>query len=254
MLERHQAVGALTGLAMLVDLLLEAILQPGFRRKRPHQWEALDRLPQQPRQFTHLLLAAFRRHHHPRPEDADQPDDQRCQQKDREGEFPVQPEHGAEHHKQLKKAWNRVVNGLVEHLTDAVSILGKPIGEISSRKFLKGTQFNGLKGAEQVATQALAHLQSGPCQQGVLAELGHLLHGKDQHPLADQLQNLVEIPRSQGREQLARQLNQQREAEHIDHHADRPHQQLAQMGTQQGQKSPEAGLGGGEHGGTVSML
>ena len=130
-LKRHEAVGALARLTVLSDFLLEAILQPGLRRERPHQRQALDRFSQQTGQLTDLLLAAFSGTHHLSAEQADQPDDHRRQQKNGEGQLPVQPEHGAQHHQQLKDAGNGVVNRLVEHLTDAVGILGEAIGQIT---------------------------------------------------------------------------------------------------------------------------
>ena len=79
MLQGDQVVGALPGLAMLVNFLLKSILQPGFSGKGTHQREPLNRLPKKTSQFTDFFLAAFRGHHHPGPEQADQPDDQRCQ-------------------------------------------------------------------------------------------------------------------------------------------------------------------------------
>ena len=193
MLQGDQVVSALPGLAVLVNFLLKPILQPGFGGKGTHQRQPFNRLSKKSSQFTDFFLTAFRGHHHPCPEQADQPDDQRCQQQDRQGQLPVQPHHGSENHQQLQNTGHRVVDALVEHLADAVRILGESIGEITGGQLFQRTQLNGLEGAEQLSPQTLAHLKGWIRQKGVLAELSQLLNREDQHTLTDQLQHTVEI-------------------------------------------------------------
>ena len=82
MLKGHQAVGAMPGLTMLVDLFFKTSLQPGLCREGAHKRESLDRLPQQAGELTHFFLAAFGGGHHPGSKQADQPDDQGCKQQD----------------------------------------------------------------------------------------------------------------------------------------------------------------------------
>ena len=98
------------GLAVLVNFLFKPPLQPGFSGERPHQRKTFDRLTQQTGQFTDLGLAAFRGGHHPCSEQADQPDDQRCQQQNGRSELPVEPEHVTKHGQKLENTRKRVVD------------------------------------------------------------------------------------------------------------------------------------------------
>ena len=254
MLQGHKAVRALSCLTVLSDLLFKAILQPWLRRKSPHQGQTFNGFTKQTGQFTHFLLAAFCRAHHLSPEQADQPDDHRSQQKNGEAEFPVQPEHGAEHHEQLQQTGNRVVDCLVEHLAHTIGVLGEAVGEIPCRQLFQSTQLHTLQRAEKFATQALAHLESRPGQERVLTELRQLLNGKNQHPLPDQLHHTIQITGAESRKQLTGQLNQQRKTADVDQHAGPTQEQLTKVWAQQRYQSPEAGLRGFEHGGTVSMV
>ena len=253
MLQSHKAVGALPGLSVLINFLLKPLLEPWFSRKCPHQREPLNRLTEKTGQFTDLFLTAFGGHHHLRPEQADQPNDQRRQQQDRQGQLPVQPDHGSQDHKKLQDAGDCVVDALVQNFADAVRILGEAIGEIPGGQLFESTQLNGLQRAEQLPPQPLADPKSRIGQKRVLAELGQFLNREDQHPLADQLEDTAEILRAERRKQFTGKAHQQREAAHVNHHAQPPHQQLTQMRSQQWKQTPEAGLRRGEHGGTVSM-
>ena len=78
-LQGQQPLGPVAGPTMQVDLVVKALLQPGFCRKRPHQRQAADRFAQQAGQFADLLLAALGRPHHPRPEQTHQHRHQRGQ-------------------------------------------------------------------------------------------------------------------------------------------------------------------------------
>ena len=160
---------------MLIDLLFEAALQPRFGRESANERQALNRLTQKPGQLTHLFLTAFSGGHDPSTEQTDQPHDQRRQQKDREGEFPVEPKHVAEHSHKLKGTGDRVVEGFVDDFADAVGVFGQAIGEVPSGKLLEGTEFHLLQLPKEIPAQALAHLQCRTSQQRVLGELSKLL-------------------------------------------------------------------------------
>ena len=129
-LEGHQAVGAVASQAVLVDLGLEALLQPGFRGEGPHQGQSFDGFGQQARQFADFVLTAFGGRHHPGAEQADQHRHQRRDQNDRHGEFPVQPGHVPEHGHQLQCTGDGVLDCLVDHFADPVRILGEAVGQI----------------------------------------------------------------------------------------------------------------------------
>ena len=150
MLERHKAVGAVAGLPVLIDFRLETVLQPGLGGKSTHQGQTFDGLTQQTGQFAHLFLTSFRGRHHASTKQADQPDDHRRQQQDGQRQFPVEPEHHPQHRNELKHAGDRVVNGLVQHLADAIGVFGEAVGEITGRELLQCPQLHGLQAAEQI--------------------------------------------------------------------------------------------------------
>ena len=151
MLQRHEAVGAVASLPVLVDFHLKTLLQPRLSGKSTHQGQTFDGLTKQTGQFTHLFLTAFSGRHNAPTKQADQPDDHRCQQQDSQRKFPVEPKHHPQHSKELKHAGNRVVNGLVEHLADAICVFGEAVGEITGRELLQRSQLHGLQAAEQIA-------------------------------------------------------------------------------------------------------
>ena len=51
------------------------------------------------------------------------------------------------------------MDALVEHLADAVGILGESVGEIAGGQLFQCTQLNGLEGAEQLPPQSLTDLK-----------------------------------------------------------------------------------------------
>ena len=133
MLQGNQVVRAVPGLAMLVDLVFKAPLQPGFRRKGPHERQPFDGFTEQPCQLADLFLTLFGGRHHPGTKKTDQPDDQGRQQENGCGELPVEPEHVAEHRHQLQHAGEGVMHRLVKHFAHPIGILGEPVGEVPRR-------------------------------------------------------------------------------------------------------------------------
>ena len=133
MLKRHEAVGAVSCLAVLINLRLKPFLQPGLSGKSTHQGQPLDGLPQQTGQFTHLFLTAFRGRHHASTEQADQQDDHRRQQQDGQRQFPVEPKHHPQDRNKLQNTGHRVVDGLVKNLADAISVFGEAVREVTGR-------------------------------------------------------------------------------------------------------------------------
>ena len=240
-LQGQQPLGAVAGAAVQVDLGFEALLQPGFGGEGPHQRQPGDRLPQQGGQFAHLLLALFGRPHHLGAEQAHQHRHQGRQQQGAQRQFPVEPHHVAEHHHQLQGRGGGVLNRFVDHLTDAVGVLGEPVGEVAGGEFLQHAEIQPLQPGKQAAAQLLAHPQRWPRQQGVLAELGHFLQHEHRQGQADHLQHAAEIPGADGRDQLPRQPGQQRPTGHKHEHAQPPRQQGRAVGVQQRQQATEAG-------------
>ncbi|MEY3735769.1 MAG: hypothetical protein RLZZ624_828 [Cyanobacteriota bacterium] len=151
MLQGQQLEAAVAGAAMQIDLGVKAILQPGFGGVSPHQGQARNRLGQQRRQLTDLLLAAFRRRHHPGAEGADQHGHKGRQQQRGQGQLPVEPDHVAEHHQQLQQTWRGVVHQLVDHLADAIGVFREPIGEIAGRESLQRGEAQRLQAGKQLA-------------------------------------------------------------------------------------------------------
>ena len=130
MLQGNQPVGVVAGPPVLIDLLFKAALQPRFGRKGPHQRQTLNRLAEKPCQLTDFFLTAFSGGHDSSTKQTDQPHDQWSQQKDRKGEFPVEPEHVTQHSQKLKSTGNRVVESFVDDFTDTVRVFSQPIREV----------------------------------------------------------------------------------------------------------------------------
>lgn len=252
MLQRQQAHGAVAGTAVQIDLLLKALLQPGLGSKGAHQGQAADRFSQQAGQFAHLLLTAFGRPHHPRPEGAHQHSHQGRQQHGGQRQLPIEEDHVAEHHDQLEQAGGGVLNRFVDHLGHPVGVFGEAVGEITGGEFLQGGELQTLQAGEQLAAQRLAHLQGRGGQQGVLAELGQLLHQKHQQGQADRPEHRWKITGADGGDQLAGQPGEQGPAGHKDHHADPAGDQIAAMGPEQRQQPAKTGWWGCEHRRTLS--
>ena len=87
-----------------------------------------------------------------------------------------------------------------------------------------------------------------------MTELSDLLNSKDQQSQPDQLKHASQITRAQRRKQVPGQLNDQRKAAHVNHHAAATPEQFPQMRAKQRQQPAESGLGWGQHRGTVSMV
>ena len=178
MLGSQQLQGAIAGMAVLVDFAVKPLLQPGFGGKGAHQGQARDRFPQQGGQIAHLFLAAFGGGHHPGAEATHQQGHHGGQQQGGQGQGPVEPQHVAQHHQQLQGAGGAVLDGFVDDITDPVGVFGEAVGEIAGREFFEGAEIQLLQAGKQLAAQILADPQGRIRQQGVLAELGQLLHQK----------------------------------------------------------------------------
>ena len=254
MLKGHQAVSGVAGPAVLIDLLLEPCLEPGFGCKGTHQWESFDRFSEQACELADFLLASFSCSHHSRTKQADQPGDQWGKQHDGHRELPVKPEHVAEHGYELQGAGDGVVEGLVDDLTDPIGIFGESVGEIPSREFFEGTQFHPLQPLKQVAAQRLAHLESWSGQKRVLQKLGQLLDEEDHQHHAEHGKHHVKLARAKSGDQAAHQVHQQGPAADEHRHAQEPQDQPAQVGTQQGEQPAESGFRGCQHRATLSMV
>ena len=147
-LESQQPLGAVTGAAVQIDLRFEALLQPGFGGKGAHQRQPADRFTEQGGQLTHLLLAFLGRPHHLGAEHAHQHRHQRGEDQRAQRQLPVEPHHVAKHHHQLQNGGGGVLDRFVDHLADAVGVLGEAIGEVAGREFLQHAEIQPLQPGE----------------------------------------------------------------------------------------------------------
>ena len=72
--------------------------------------------------------------------------------------------HHPQHRNKLKNAGDRVVDGLVQHLADAIGVFGEAVGEITGRKLLERPQLNGLQAAEQIRRKSWLTSNAGPAR------------------------------------------------------------------------------------------
>ena len=74
-LKRHQAVGAMASLPVLIDLVFKSALKPRLSGEGTHQGQSFNCFSQQSSQLADFFLAALGGSHHLGPKQADQPDD-----------------------------------------------------------------------------------------------------------------------------------------------------------------------------------
>jgi len=186
-------------------------------------------------------LALFGGAHDLGAKQADQHGHQGGQQQGPDRELPVQPDHVAEDHHQLQDRRGGVLDRLVDDLAHTVGVFGEAVGQVSGGEFFEHPEIEPLQPGKEPTPQFLADLQGWPGQEGVLAELGHLLEHEDRQGQADDLEHPVELPGTDGGDQLTGQPGQQGPAADKDEHANPTRDQRGAVGLQQRQQTPEAG-------------